>query len=275
MLKNIWYYFFLILLLLICFFYWKKNKINNCIFLSRFKSAVYSNKKYNKNLNYRLFVPETTKGKKYPLLLYLHPFGDNGNDNKKQVSNLGFDWTKKKIQSEFPCYILAPQCPAGTEWVDKGPMKAPFDHYFQDSYHETQVMKMIIEVIDQLTHTYPIDTRRIYTIGFSMGATGCWDILTRHPDVFAGAVISSGVSDTSKAQNLKKIPIWAFSGEFDKVAPAELNKNMVKAINLKGGHAKFTIIEDEGHNIGLRSFNDPAVKEWLFNQRKLLPETPH
>jgi predicted peptidase len=248
--------------------YQYRNIILNLYYLTYFKPETYSGENFSRNLNYRFFKPETVPDKKYPLLLYLHPSGQNGSDNKKQISNLVFDWARNDSQSRFPCYIIAPQCPEGREWVDKGPMKAPFRHYNQDNYPETDEMKMIIEVINQLLSTCPIDSGRIYAVGFSMGATGCWDILTRYPELFTASIILSGVSDTSKAYKLLNTPIWAFSGENDSLAPANLNKTMVESIILNGGNAKFTLLKGEGHDIGYIPFTYPGVKEWLFSQSK-------
>lgn len=272
MLKNKMLYLFL-LLIIAAFSYWNRNKIRNLYYLSYFRPTVYLNDKYERNLNFRLFKPKTFQGKKYPLLLYLHPSGEEGSDNKKQISSLVFEWAKNESQSKYPCYIFAPQCPQGFEWVNKGPMTIPFTHYNQDDYSEGEEMKMIVEAIKQLVRTYPIDPSRIYAIGFSMGATGCWDILTRHPDLFAASIIASGVSDTSKAFKLANVPIWAFSGENDKVAPPELNKTMVETINHYGGNAKITMFKGEGHSIGNLSFKYPGVKKWLFSQKKQIPES--
>ena len=245
-----------------------RTGIKHLYYLTYFRSEIYSGRHLNKNLNYRLFEPKALKDKKYPLLIYLHPSGQEGSDNKRQISSLVFEWAKNESQTRFPCYIIAPQCPAGLEWVDKGPMKPPFKHYIQDDHPEGEEMKLIVEVIKNMVHIYPIDPDRIYAIGYSMGATGCWDILSRHPDLFTASVISSGVSDTSKAHKLINIPIWAFSGENDNVAPAQLNKTMVESINHLGGNAKLTLFKGEGHDIGYISFKYPGVKQWLFSQKK-------
>ena len=268
MLNNRLVYFSLSILFIVFLSYQFRNRILNLYHLTYFKSETYSSGNFSRSLNYRLYKPKTVSDKLYPLLLNLHPGGQNGDDNKIQISSLVFEWAKNESQSRFPCYIIAPQCPIGREWVDKGQMNAPFKHYNQDDYQETDEMKMIVEVINQLINTYPIDSGKIYAVGFSMGATGCWDILSRYPDLFAASIISSGVSDTSKAYKLANIPIWVFSGENDIVAPAQLNKTMVESINSRGGRAKFTIFKDEGHDIGYISFTYPGVKDWLFDQMK-------
>ncbi|MGQ1787251.1 prolyl oligopeptidase family serine peptidase [Saccharicrinis sp. GN24d3] len=239
-----------------------------------FKAYSYNRPNKIRPLNYRLFVPETDEGDLYPLILILHQYGNNGSDNKKQVDGLVYEWASSQNQKNFPCYILAPQCPIGLEWADKGPMSMPYRHYTQDKQEETEEMKMIVEVILNAIHTYNIDKNKIYVVGFSMGATGCWDILTRHPDLFAASVIASGVSDLTKADQLKEIPIWVFSGEHDNIAPAKLNINMVANINKNGGKAKLTLLKGEGHNIGAIAYQYPDVKEWLFMQSKLNKKVP-
>lgn len=265
---------FKIILILILFIgcltlgYWQRESIKNAFYRLRFEPHTYSSESYNLSLNYRLFTPRIEANEKLPIIVSLHPWGQNGSDNKGQVSGLAACWTRAKLQSEYPCYVIVPQCPAGMEWAEKGEMSMPFTHYQQDKWEEVQELILTMEVVDELIDSGLVDASRIYSVGYSMGGTGAWDLITRHPERFAAAVIASGVSDTSKAKNLVDVPVWAFGGENDNVAPVSLNKTMVEKINMHGGDSKITIFKGEGHGIGYKSFVYPGVVEWLFKQKK-------
>lgn len=250
------------------FAYLGRNKIRNVYYLRYFQEGVYSSANHQKDLQYQLFTPAKAEGEKMPLVLYLHQFGFNGDDNKQHITSLVGSWVTKGNQRKFPCYVLAPQCPAGIEWVEKGPMPVPFTHYKVDAYPEMPEMTMTVQLIRDMIEAGKVDSARVYVIGFSMGATGSWDILSRNADLFAGAIISSGVSDSSKAKEIKDVPVWAFSGSVDPIAPAALNTNMVNAINKHGGKAKITIFEGADHDTGKLAFNYPGVRAWLFEQRR-------
>ncbi|MBN2167147.1 MAG: prolyl oligopeptidase family serine peptidase [Marinilabiliaceae bacterium] len=246
-----------------------RDKVISMYYLSSFESGRYSNSEYSRVLNYRLYQPKVEDGQVLPLVLYLHPFGDNGSDNTRHITSVILNWIKKAELIQYPCFILAPQCPMGMEWVDKNPNnKPPFKHYSLGEYPETEELKMTMEVIKELIKTKSIDQSRIYVIGFSMGATGCWDILCRYPDFFAGSLIASGVSDTMQAYRLVEVPVIAYSGENDQVAPYSLNKQMVEKINLQGGRAKFVLFNDEGHDIAFKALNSEKSVKWLFEQKK-------
>ncbi len=245
-----------------------REKIKKRYTLLFFEPKIYSNSQYSRELNYRLFTPKTNESVKYPLIVYLHSFGYNGSDNRLQVNSFASIWAQRNVQSKHPSFVIVPQCPIGKLWAYKDPMGIPFKHYIQDNNEETEEMKMIVEVIKESIDNYPIDDKRVYMVGFSMGATGCWDILTRHPQLFAASVVASGNSDPTKANTIIDIPIWAFSGENDSIAPAQLNKNMVEAINQHGGNAKINILKEEGHDIAHIAFKYPEVLDWLFNQKK-------
>ena len=62
-------------------------------------------------LNYRLYKPRNyDPAKPYPILLFLHGAGERGSNNTAQVRD-ALHWAKDSLQSEHPCFILAPQCP--------------------------------------------------------------------------------------------------------------------------------------------------------------------
>src|SRR5262249_38935670 len=139
---------------------------------------------------YRLFKPASTRGK-LPLVLYLHGSGGAGDDNQKQLG-LGntfgtLSWTLAATQQRFPCFVLAPQ-------TDRGWAK------YEDAGNGTARVvpglragaRPALEIGRSLTRELPIDDRRIYVAGQSMGGAGVWNLVTHHPDTFAAAIVCCG-----------------------------------------------------------------------------------
>ena len=66
-----------------------------------------------------LYEPEVQPGETYPLVLFLHGVGEQGDDLKKVMEfTPGADvFAAADWQAKHPCYVLAPQCPVGLSWV--------------------------------------------------------------------------------------------------------------------------------------------------------------
>jgi predicted peptidase len=56
-------------------------------------------------------------------------------------------------------------------------------------------LSAVVELIDALLASYPIDPQRLYLIGLSMGGFGVWELLSRWPERFAAAVPICGGAD--------------------------------------------------------------------------------
>lgn len=233
------------------------------------KSLVFHSKKIEGNLNYRFFSPNHKSTESLPLVLVLHGAGGRGNNNIDQLTPLVYHFINKETQDSNPCYVVVPQCPTGVEWVNRSNNQVPYTHYSQDDTKESSEMKLIIELLNETKKEFPIDSSRIYIVGFSMGATGTWDILSRYPDFFAGAAIFSGVSDTTKARLLSHIPILAFSGEDDNIAPARLNEEMCTEINSFNGKCKFIKLKNVGHDCVSVAFETTDVIKELFEHKRI------
>ena len=247
------------------FSYRKKDRIRSWFIAYKMNSFRFVDENLNSFLLYRLYTPPV-KGK-LPLVISLHGAGGRGDDNKSQLNDIVSFFTSSKLQKKYPCFVFAPQCPVGKKWLNTV-TSYPFDHYNQSEIPESKQMKMVIKVIHQLIEKYPVDTNKIYIMGFSMGASGTWDIITRYPDLFTAAALFSGVSDTTTAVKVTHIPIWAFHGDRDNIAPVRLNQEMQAAINNLGGNCKLTIFKNTGHDCSGKAVHYPGFVDWLFDQHK-------
>ena len=68
------------------------------------------------SLRYRLMKPlKVERGKRYPLVLFFHGAGECGDDNTKQLIHAMADFAKAANRCQYPCFVVAPQCPAGNK----------------------------------------------------------------------------------------------------------------------------------------------------------------
>lgn len=214
-------------------------------------------------LPYRLLKPSAMDtSKKYPIVLFLHGAGERGNDNSSQLKNGAMNFASSLNKKIFPCYVIAPQCANGYRWVEVD-WKLP--SHVQPEKPSVYLSRTML-LLDSLSKVLNIDTSRIYITGLSMGGFGTWDAISRWPEKFAAAVPVCGGGDTSKAELIKNIPIWAFHGGADKVVMTSRSRDMIAAIKKEGGDPKYTEYPNTGHNAWTNTYGNIEMLQWLFSQ---------
>jgi predicted peptidase len=229
----------------------------------RFEPRAFQDGDYK--LNYRLLKPQTLDAtKKYPLVIFLHGAGERGDDNAKQLVHGMNDFASDEIMARYPALVIAPQCPAGEAWGGISRLQktaTPPDQF-------APALAATLKAVDALRKEFPIDDKRIYITGLSMGGYGTWDALAKRTELFAAAAPICGGGDTAAAGKMKDIPIWAFHGDQDKTVPPERSREMIEALKAAGGSPKYTEYPGVGHNSWAQTYSDPALYEWLFAQKK-------
>ena len=215
------------------------------------------------NPEFLLFPAEAKKGSQLPVLIYLHGAGGVGDDlgkirgqARRVVSGI------RKFRKE-PCLVVAPQClritPAG---------------------RGTWIPEDLDVFLEHVKATLPVDEKRIYLTGNSMGGYGCWVWGGHRPEHFAAiAPVVGGIGrggpkavteDLAKwAANLARVPVYAFAGARDRVVPAERSERMIAAIRKVGGKlARLKVYADEGHGAGRIVFSTTEMYDWMFSQKR-------
>jgi predicted peptidase len=207
---------------------------------------------------YRLFRPTgEDASRRYPLVLFLHGIEALGSDNSRQISGLDHAgshlWTSPAAQ---PCFVVAPQCPAGHFWVN------PFTRGPSGS------LRRVMALVEELQRQLPIDADRIYVAGQSMGAFGVWALIENWPDRFAAAVPVCGGGRVSMAGRMTAVPIWAFHGAADPIVPAHESRRMIAALERAGGNPRYTEYPLVMHKAWNRAWAEPGLTEWVFAQSR-------
>ena len=216
-------------------------------------------------VKYRWSAPESlAKGRTYPLVLLLHGAGERGADNTAQLKHGVMpilDGTKKIGE---PCFLIAPQCPTGRWWA---PTNRKTMH-LKAAFQPNDLLDAVLALVGDTIKTQPVDVKRFYVTGLSMGGYATWDLLGRAPALIAAAIPICGGGDPAQAAKFKDIPVWAFHGEADPTVPVKLTKDMIAAMEQAGGKPKATYYPEVGHNSWTRAYEDPEVIRWLFAQRR-------
>lgn len=203
-------------------------------------------------LDYLLYMPAKydAAGDPVPLLLFLHGAGERGSDLAAVTSH----GPPKLVAAgaEFPAIIVSPQAPAGDWWT----------------YRVADLLALLDDVIER----YNVDEDRVYVTGISMGGYGTWALLLAAPERFAAAVPICGGGYAAMARyspGLVDVPLWAFHGDADSVVPLQESIDMTDAIREAGGsHVELTIYPGVDHDSWTQTYEDPAVWEWLWSQRR-------
>lgn len=216
---------------------------------------------------YRLYRPPASG--KLPLVLYLHGSGGLGDDNLKQLG-LGnvFGtrvWLLPENQKQFPCYVVVPQTDRGWAKYDlsqqtEGPAKI-LPGLGDGS-------RLALEIVDELLRQFPIDDRRIYVTGQSMGGAGTWNVMTHRPHFFAAAVICCGSVSNEDGTGSVETPLWNFHGDSDQTVPVAVSRNRMAARRKAGGKPLYTEYAGVDHNVWEWAYTEPELVKWVFAQRR-------
>ncbi len=223
---------------------------------------------YGINMPYRLYVPfDYTPEKEYPVLFYLHSAGQPGSDNERPIQVVICNLFNHKVPYVDDAIVIVPQCPSGAQWVNQ-----PFGKgaYSIDKIAESDAMKTALKIFELVRENFSTDESRYYTLGLSMGGYGVWDVITRHPELWAAAVPLCGGGDPSNADKIVDINIWTFHSVDDEGVPVSGTRNTVNAIKKAGGtkveYTEYNI--GLGHGIGTYTTQKDELSEWMFAQRK-------
>jgi predicted peptidase len=238
---------------------------------------------------YRISRPEgydiADSSRSYPLVVYLHGSAGRGSDNQKQLDGLGYlgygiRSLSGRFQTEHPSFVYVPQSPLNSPW-------------------RGEVLEEIVETIEHLKTVYPIDPRRLYLIGFSLGGSGSYELANRYyqekGQSFAAIVRMAGQLSYSETvyDVVAKSAVWLHVGLQDTPLRVDMAREAFKKFKerhadsvetmhtivvdgyqgntsvLKVGEvdlARFSVYPDLGHGISYLPAVYPDVLTWMFSK---------
>ena len=200
----------------------------------------------NYTLNALLFTPNRIQDD-LPLIVYLHGAGERG----ENIEHLYRHGVPSLIESgkEIPAIVLCPQCPRNFVW--------------------NNIVEKVKTIIDLIVEEYKISKDRIAITGSSMGGFGTWEMGLTYPNFFSCIAPVAGGGLSWRCERLITTPDKAYHGAIDTAVPLCYSTLMVDAVKSCGGDAKLVVLDEFGHNDGIRFayFNTDLI-EWVLSQRR-------
>ncbi|MDE0626902.1 MAG: dienelactone hydrolase family protein [Bryobacterales bacterium] len=213
---------------------------------------------------YRLMRPiGFDPARRYPVIVSLHGGGGRGTDNRRQLRVWNRLLAEEARRATHPSYVLAPQ--STRLW---------------DEWHLERIKRIVAALPSA-------DMDRVYLLGHSMGGHGSFILLQIDPAYFAAAAPSAGTGRGQDAEFIdpaliKDIPIWAFHGEKDTVAPYERAQELFAEMQALDGNMKLTTFAGDGHGTAAKMITgsdngstscasdrcdpEPDMLKWLFGR---------
>ena len=216
---------------------------------------------------YQLFPPlDYDKSKTYPLVLCLHGAGEMKSALYAAKTAASTKLLQPDMRAKFPAFLLVPQTTMG--WVKRPGRNLVADGgYRVADMEESGPMKLVLQAVADVMKEFKIDPARLYVSGQSMGGVATWDLIVRHPEMFAAAVPICGVGDVTQAGKIQ-CPVWCFHGDADQTVPVKCSREMTAAMKASGRTVKYTEFPGVGHGSWGPAWNEKDLAPWLFAQRR-------
>jgi predicted peptidase len=168
--------------------------------------------------------------------------------------------TTAASQQAYPCIVVAPQCPEHENWNEFRRRHAESGSADGDP---------LLKILDSVLKDPRTDPRRIYLMGYSMGAFEVWQMAADVPDMFAAVVPISGGADVNLAQHLIDIRIGAVHGDADGTCSVDATRHLIAAIQAAGGTPRYWELTGVGHHAWAPALQEPSeIIDWLFRQAR-------
>lgn len=211
---------------------------------------------------YEYVPPHYGNGARYPLLVFRHGIGENGNGTSEL----------EKVLAHGP-----PKLIKANQWPEERPFVVLS---VQHAGGGCSTPEENDDFLNFALDNYDVDPKRVYVTGLSCGAIGTWNYLGDHTDEIAAAAVlicGDGRPAFAKAGcNLGKVPIWAFHGEADPTVDPKGSTETIASLkactNPSAVDVKLTTYPGVGHDSWTMTYNlsNPAndIYAWMLTHQK-------
>lgn len=206
--------------------------------------------------------PHYGNGGRYPLLVFWHGIGENGNGSMQELG--------KVPAAGPPMLIKQSKWPEDRKFV----VLSPQHNGNNNCPNAAEITAFIAFAMGK----YDVDPKRVYLTGLSCGAIGSWSYLGAHTnEVVAAAVLISGDGRGPFNQAgcaLGKVPLWAFHGDMDPtVLPVGSTEPLGKLAMCQPApvDAKLTIYPGVAHSGWNQTYDLSAghdIYTWMLSHTK-------
>jgi predicted peptidase len=221
--------------------------------------------------NALLSLPDdyATSKTRYPLILFLHGWGESGKDIKKLISTA----LPQRIADGFRPSAINPVDGKRYKFIVLSPQAPEF------SFQYVHIKIILADFLKR----YRVDVSRIYITGISAGGFGAWTCVSDDSAfckrIAALAPVSSMAVDGNRPDMIKNagkygVAVWSICGTADDKWPIAVDyTNRINAVQ-PAIHAKLTGLQNVGHSAWHQAY-DPGWKadslnlyEWMLQYKR-------
>lgn len=187
----------------------------------------------------------------WPLIFFLHGAGERGR-RLETIRPYGVPLHAAKARN-FPFFTISPLCPSYSYWED--------------------IDAVLFALLDDILSRYPVDPRRVYLTGMSMGGHGTWVMALQQPGRFAALApvcppfpYVPGLA--GRVDALRGTPVWIFHGAKDDVVPVENAQRMVEVLRAAGAAVQITIYPHARHDAWTHAYADRKLYAWFLRHER-------
>jgi len=177
------------------------------------------------NRRYTIAIPRGSDGSRLlPLVVALH----FGGPPTPYIGRAFLEAVVAPGRRSLDAFLVAPDC-TGSDWT--GPRSE----------------RDLLELLDFLLATYPIDPAKVLLTGYSMGGIGAWHLASRHQDRFAAALIMAGEPSSKAIKADWHIPIYVIHSRDDEIVPLRPTERGVAKLRNRGVDVELVVLEGVTH----------------------------
>jgi phospholipase/carboxylesterase len=212
------------------------------------------------SLVYQIREPKI-KADKNPLLLLLHGYGSNEADLFSFAAELPDEY-----------YVVSARAPYDLQYGSYAWYAINFDadqNKFSDHDQAIVSRDSVVNFIDELLVSYPIDASNITLIGFSQGSILSYAIALSYPEKVQKVAALSGylnldiIKENYQNNDFSNLKVFASHGTVDQVIPVNWARKSIPIIENLGieiTYKEYPI----GHGVSPQNFYD--LKNWLLEK---------
>ncbi|MEZ5902064.1 MAG: prolyl oligopeptidase family serine peptidase [Alphaproteobacteria bacterium] len=201
---------------------------------------------------YYLYEPyKFDQNKEYPLVVMLH--------GASRHMKGAYHASSYEVQKRYPMFVLVPVAPPLTVWA---------------SPHSVlpQSYSLAKSATSKIIRQYPIDEKRIYVTGYSLGGAGTFGMLYHYPDLFAAAIPLCGywsedMKDYRKMAETDAV-IKIHHGTRDQYIDYQKSKEAYYSLRTLRANVEMISHNKMNHNIWDKVYKEMEFWEWLNAQSK-------
>ncbi len=207
-------------------------------------------------LPYRLLRPENVvPGRRYPLVVLMHGSGQIGMDNLAQLGIDAKSWASPVMRRKYPAFVLAPQFPERPVNYVRNEEGIPHGN-------PTKLLDVALDMVAKVAAGLPVEPKRIYGVGYSMGASALWCAQGRRPGLFAAVAAIDGVPNADAYLASPQTALLVVQGDLDDKAAVQANETAFE--RLRHQRVTFWRFVNTSHDYPLELLTRPYLADWLF-----------